>query len=182
MQSYRYSCQNLMKPEFSRQFRKVLQRQISWKSAQWEPICSIRTDRHDEDNSQFVKTPKNMFGTKPETQLPFYAVHWAVGSSAALNTTMRTTAFGLKHTTCTVHTGTLIDEDALRRGTAVAQWLRCFATNRRFAGSIPDDVNGLFIDIKPFRSPYGPGVDSASNRNEYQEYFPGVKAAGAYGW
>jgi len=26
---------------------------------------------------------------------------------------------------------------------------------------------------------YGPGVDSASNRNEYQEYFLGVKAAGA---
>jgi hypothetical protein len=25
-------------------------------------------------------------------------------------------------------------------------------------------------------------VDSASNRNEYQEYFNGVKAAGAYGW
>jgi len=25
------------------------------------------------------------------------------------------------------------------------------------------------------------GVDSASNRNEYQEYFLGVKAVGAYG-
>jgi len=25
------------------------------------------------------------------------------------------------------------------------------------------------------------GVDSASNKNEYQEYFLGVKAAGAYG-
>jgi len=29
------------------------------------------------------------------------------------------------------------------------------------------------------RSHYGPGVDSASNRNEYQEHFLGVKAAGA---
>jgi hypothetical protein len=29
-----------------------------------------------------------------------------------------------------------------------------------------------------FRSHYGPGVDSASNRNEYQVYFLGVKAAG----
>jgi len=37
----------------------------------------------------------------------------------------------------------------------------------------------FFIDINFFRSHYGPGVDSASNRNEYQEYFPGVKAAGA---
>jgi hypothetical protein len=30
-----------------------------------------------------------------------------------------------------------------------------------------------------FQPHYGPGVDSASNRNEYQEYFLGVKAAGA---
>ena len=34
----------------------------------------------------------------------------------------------------------------------------------------------FFIDIKPFRSHYGPGVDSASNRNEYQEeHFLGGK-------
>ena len=37
----------------------------------------------------------------------------------------------------------------------------------------------FFIDIKSFRSHYGLGVDSASNRNEYQEHFLGVKAAGA---
>ena len=37
----------------------------------------------------------------------------------------------------------------------------------------------FFIDIKSFRSHYGPGVDSASNRNKYQEHFVGVKAAGA---
>jgi len=30
-----------------------------------------------------------------------------------------------------------------------------------------------------FRPHYGPGVDSTSNRNEHQEYFLGVKAAGA---
>jgi len=46
-------------------------------------------------------------------------------------------------------------------------------------GSIPAGVTGFFIDIKSFRSHYGPGVDSASNRNEYREYFLGVKAAGA---
>ena len=67
-------------------------------------------------------------------------------------------------------------------GTEVAQWLRCCATNRKVAGSIPAGVSGFFIDIKSFRLHYGPGVDSASNRNEYQEYFLGVKAAGAYGW
>ena len=61
----------------------------------------------------------------------------------------------------------------------VAQWLRCCATNRKVAGSIPASVSGFFSDIKSFRSHYGPGVDSASNRNEYQEYFLGVKAAGA---
>ena len=65
------------------------------------------------------------------------------------------------------------------RGTAVAEWLRCCATNRKVAGSIPTGVGGFFIDIKSFRSHCGPGVDSASNRNEYQEYFLGVKVAGA---
>jgi len=63
-------------------------------------------------------------------------------------------------------------------GTAVAQWLRCCATNRKVASSIPAGVIAFFIYIKSFRSQYGPGVDSASNRNEYQEYFLGVKAAG----
>jgi len=62
---------------------------------------------------------------------------------------------------------------------AVAQWLRCSATNRNVAGSIPAGVSGFFIDIKSFRSHYGPGVDSGSNRNEYQENFLGVNAAGA---
>jgi len=64
-------------------------------------------------------------------------------------------------------------------GTALARWLRCSATNWKVAGSIPASVSGFFIDIKFFRSYYGPGVNSASNRNEYQEYFLGVKAAGA---
>jgi len=64
-------------------------------------------------------------------------------------------------------------------GTAVAQWLRCCATNRKVACSIPAGVGGFFIDIKPFRSHYCLGVDSASNRNEYQGYFLGVKVAGA---
>jgi len=62
--------------------------------------------------------------------------------------------------------------------TAVAQRLRRCATNRKVAGSIPAGVSGFLIDIKSFRSHYGPGVDSASNRNEYQEYFLGVKLAG----
>ena len=67
----------------------------------------------------------------------------------------------------------------LEPGTAVAQWLRCCATNRKVTRSIPAGVSGFYIDIKSFRSHYGPGVDPASNRKEYQEYFLGVKAAGA---
>ena len=64
----------------------------------------------------------------------------------------------------------------IQLGTTVAQWLRNCATNRKVSGSIPDGVSGFFVDIKSFRSHYGPGVDSASNRNEYQEYFLGVKS------
>jgi len=64
-------------------------------------------------------------------------------------------------------------------GTAVAQWLRRCATNQKVAGSIPAGVSGFFIDIKSSRSHCGSRVDSASNRNEYQEYFLGVKVAGA---
>jgi len=64
-------------------------------------------------------------------------------------------------------------------GPAVAQWLRCCGTNRKVAASIPVGVSGFFIAIKSLRLHYGSGVDSASHRNEYQEYFLWVKAAGA---
>ena len=50
----------------------------------------------------------------------------------------------------------------LLSGTTVAQWLGCCATNRKVAGSIPDGVSGIFH----WHSHYGPGVDSASNKNE----------------
>ena len=43
---------------------------------------------------------------------------------------------------------------------------KCCATNRKVAGSIPVGVGEFFIDIKSFRSHYGPGVVSASNINE----------------
>jgi len=55
----------------------------------------------------------------------------------------------------------------------------CCATNQKIAGSIPAGVSEFFIDKKSFRLQYGPGVDSASNRNAHQEYFLEVKAAGA---
>jgi len=64
--------------------------------------------------------------------------------------------------------GIWYDTSECNGGTAVAQWLRRCATNRKVAGSIPAGVGGFFVDIKSFRSHYGPGVDSAYNRNEYQ--------------
>jgi len=64
-------------------------------------------------------------------------------------------------------------------GTAVAQWLRCCATNGKVSGSIPAGVSGFLIDTKSYRSHYSPGVESATNRNEYQEYFLGLKVTGA---
>jgi len=74
-----------------------------------------------------------------------------------------------------------IVKTTLLRRTAVAQWLRCCATNRKVAGSNPGGVSVFSVDIKSFLSHYGPGVDSSSNINEYQEYFLEVKAAGALG-
>ena len=69
----------------------------------------------------------------------------------------------------------------MKMGTTVTQWLRCCATNRKVTGSIPAGVIGFFIDIKFFQLHYGPGVDSPSNRNEYQELLLEVKAASAKG-
>jgi len=58
MQSARYSCHILMKPNFvANIFENMLKYQISCKSVHWEPSCSMRTDgwtdRHDEANSRF---------------------------------------------------------------------------------------------------------------------------------
>ena len=61
----------------------------------------------------------------------------------------------------------------------MAQWLRCCATIRKVAGSIPAGIMEFFIDIKSVRTHYDPGVESASNKNENQEHLLGVKAAGA---
>ena len=60
------------------------------------------------------------------------------------------------------------------RGGAVVKVL-CYKSEGRWFDP------SFFIDIKSFRSHYGPGFDSTSNRNEYQEHFLGVKAAGALG-
>jgi len=61
-------------------------------------------------------------------------------------------------------------------GFAVAQWLRCYKLEDRGFDSRQCHRN---FSLTQSRSHYGPEVGSASNRNEYQEYFLGVKAVGA---
>ena len=46
--------------------------------------------------------------------------------------------------TCTVETMTRIYCTLSNAGATVAQWLRCCATNRKVAGSIPAGVTGIF--------------------------------------
>jgi hypothetical protein len=48
------------------------------------------------------------------------------------------------------------------------QWLRHYATSRKVAGSIPDEVIFEIYLIHP--AALGLGVYSASNRNEYQKH------------
>ena len=58
-------------------------------------------------------------------------------------------------------------------GTRWRSWISNCATSYKVAGSIPDGVIGIFHS----HNPSDRTVDS--NRNEYEEYFHGVKAAGA---
>jgi hypothetical protein len=62
------------------------------------------------------------------------------------------------------------------RGGAVFKALRYKPAGRGFDSRW---CHWNFSVTQSFRSHYGPGVDSASNRNEYQAYFLAVKAAGA---
>ena len=61
-------------------------------------------------------------------------------------------------------------------------WLRHCATSRKVLGFDSRWFHWNFSLTYSFRPHCGPGVNSASNRNEYQEYLLGVKAAGAWGW
>ena len=64
-------------------------------------------------------------------------------------------------------------------GHAVAQLVEALCYESEGRGFDSPMVSLQFFTDIIFRPHYGPGVDSASNRNEYQEYFLGVKAAGA---
>jgi hypothetical protein len=54
-----------------------------------------------------------------------------------------------------------------------------FRKYRYRTGSIPDGVIGIFHQCNHSGRTVTLGVDSASKRNEYQEYFLGVRVAGA---
>jgi len=56
-------------------------------------------------------------------------------------------------------------------------WLRHCATRRKVAVSIPDCAIGICNWHNPSSHP---GVETACNRNGHQEYFLGLKTAGAY--
>jgi hypothetical protein len=60
-------------------------------------------------------------------------------------------------------------------GTTVVKVL-CYKSEGRWFDS--RWCHWIFPLTQTFRSHSGPGIDSASNRNEYQEYFLGVNAAG----
>jgi hypothetical protein len=62
------------------------------------------------------------------------------------------------------------------RGSTVVKALHYKSEGRWFD---PRCCHGIFHSHKSFGSHYGRGVDTASNRNEYQEYFLGVNVAGA---
>jgi hypothetical protein len=52
---------------FSTYFRKILKYQISWKSVQWEPSCSMRIDRQTY-MMKLIVTFRNFAGKRPKPQ------------------------------------------------------------------------------------------------------------------
>jgi hypothetical protein len=61
-------------------------------------------------------------------------------------------------------------------GTRWRSWLRHCATSRKVAGSIPHGITGISHWHNPSGRTMALGVDSASNGNDYQEYFLGGKS------
>ena len=68
------------------------------------------------------------------------------------------------------------------KGTAVAQWLRCCATNRKVAGSIPDGVIGIFHWHNPPDRTMTLGSTQPLIEMSTRRISWGVNAAVAWGW
>jgi len=58
-------------------------------------------------------------------------------------------------------------------------WLKHCTTSGKAAGLICGGVIGIFHQLNPHGRTMAVGVNSASNRNESQGYWAGLKAAGA---
>jgi hypothetical protein len=67
---------------------------------------------------------------------------------------------------------------AFRQGHVVAQLVEALRHKSEGRGFDSRWCHWNF-SLTSFLLHYGPGVGSSSNRNEYQEYFLGVKSAGA---
>jgi len=146
-------------------------------STQWEAQCLFKS----RDNFHCLRASWDCICGSVASDLPVI-ISWMPNGYEALvqwELAGRTEELWRKTVPVPVRLSQLEHGLSWERGTAVAQWLKCCATSQKVAGSIPADVIGFFSDIKSFRSHYGPGIDSASNINEYQEYFLRVKAAGA---
>jgi hypothetical protein len=69
----------------------------------------------------------------------------------------------------------------LNGGTRCCSCLRHCATSRKVAGSIPDDITGIFHWHNPSSRIMALGLTQPLTKN-IPGIFPGVKAAGASGW
>jgi len=70
----------------------------------------------------------------------------------------------------------------LRRGTRWRSWLRHCVTSRKVAGSIHDDVTGIFHWHNPSGRTMALGSTQPLTEMSTRSISCGVKTAGAYGW
>jgi len=100
-----------------------------------------------------------------------------------------------RDTTCPILGGRILWKRILKRETGCDKYARDFFGYGWGTGDLSNTLvevqcyksEGRWFDRSwclsiSFRSHYGPGVDSAPNRNEYREHFLGLKAAGVYDW
>ena len=78
--------------------------------------------------------------------------------------------------------GSIVVKVLCYNGTAVAQWLRCCATNRKIAGSIPAGVSGFLIDISPTYRTMDLGSTQPLTEMSTRSSSWGVKVSGASCW